>query len=129
MTKTAYFGSNLAIFGPKILIFRGVSKSSGTHIMGKPPRQLVRIVFWSDIRHLAENASFGPNLAVFGPKIQFFENYREMSYLFVFQLFSSILGISPKSFLRYFLKNADDVQSTTSSRAQNGGTYCASAVG
>ena len=47
MTKNAYFGPNLAVFGPKILIFRGVSKSFGTQIMEKPPRQLVRIVFWS----------------------------------------------------------------------------------
>ena len=52
-----------------------------------------------------------------------------MSYLFVFQLFSSILGISPKLFLPYFLKNVDDVQSTTSNSAQNGGAYCGSAFG
>ena len=30
MTKNAYFGTNLAVFGPKILIFAGVSKSFGT---------------------------------------------------------------------------------------------------
>ena len=63
-------------FGPKIQIFMGVSKGFGTHIMEKPPRQLVRIVFWSGnrsngpkCRYLAKNASFGPNLAVLGPKI------------------------------------------------------------
>ena len=44
----------------------------------KPPRQLVCIVFGEALdqmgekcRYLAENASFGPKLAVFGHKIQF----------------------------------------------------------
>ena len=32
MTKNADFGPNLAVFGPKILIFMGVSKSFGTNI-------------------------------------------------------------------------------------------------
>ena len=32
MTKNAYFGPNLAVFWPKILIFMGVSKSFGTNI-------------------------------------------------------------------------------------------------
>ena len=32
MTKNVYFGPILAVFGPKILIFRGVSKSFGTNI-------------------------------------------------------------------------------------------------
>ena len=78
MTKNAYFGPILAVLGPKILIFMQVSKSFGTHIMEKPPRQLVHIVFGQALdqmgqkcQYLAENASFGPNLAVFGPKIQF----------------------------------------------------------
>ena len=51
ITKNAYFGPILAVFGPKILIFTGESKSFGTHIKDKPPRHLVRIVFW-----------FGPKL-------------------------------------------------------------------
>ena len=75
MAKNVDFGPNLVVFGPKILIFMGVSKSFGTHIMEKPPRQLVRIDFWSGnrsngtkCRYLSKNASFGPNLAVFGPK-------------------------------------------------------------
>ena len=79
MTKNAYFGPNLAVFGPKILIFRGKSKSFGTHIMEKPLRQLVPVVFWSGIRSNGPKMPifgqkyqlFGPNLAVFGPKIQF----------------------------------------------------------
>ena len=32
MTKNAYFGPILAVFGPKILIFMGESKSFGTNI-------------------------------------------------------------------------------------------------
>ena len=32
MTKNAYFGPILAVFGPKILILMGVSKSFGTNI-------------------------------------------------------------------------------------------------
>jgi len=32
MTKNADFGPILAVFGPKILIFMGVSKSFGTNI-------------------------------------------------------------------------------------------------
>jgi len=32
MTKHAYFGPNLAVLGPNILIFTGGSKSFGTHI-------------------------------------------------------------------------------------------------
>ena len=54
------------VYGPKIQIFMGVSKSFGNHIMEKPPRQLVLIVFWLGIR------SNRPKLAVFGPKIQYF---------------------------------------------------------
>ena len=79
MTKKTNFGPNLAIFGPKTLIFMGVSKSFGNHIMEKPPGQLLRIVFglaWEQIgqkcRYLAPNASFGPNLAVFGQTSNFF---------------------------------------------------------
>jgi len=76
--QKANFGPNLAVFWPSILIFMGVSKSYGTNIAEKTPRQLVRIVFRSALdhlgqkgRYLAKNASFGPKLAVFGPKIHF----------------------------------------------------------
>ena len=60
MTKNAYFGQILAVFGPKIIIFMLVSKSFGTRIIEKPPRQLVLIVFWSGIR------SNGPKMLIFG---------------------------------------------------------------
>ena len=79
MTKNAYFGPNLAVFWPKILIFLGVSKSFGTNITKNHQDNLSALFFGQAVdqmgqkcRYLAENASFGPNLAVFGPKIQFF---------------------------------------------------------
>ena len=64
MTKNADFGPNLAVFGPKILIFMGVSKSFGTTHNRKPPRQLVCFVSWSG---LGSNGSKRP---IFG-KSQF----------------------------------------------------------
>ena len=69
MTKNAYFGPILAVFGPKILIFMGVSKSFGTHIMEKPPRQLVRIVFRSGI------GLNGPKMPIFGQKCHFLAKF------------------------------------------------------
>ena len=45
MTKNADFGPNLAIFGPKSLIFMGVSKSFGTNITENHLDNFVRIVF------------------------------------------------------------------------------------
>ena len=79
MTKNADFGPNLAVFGPKILIFKGVSKSFGTNITGNHIHNLSALFFGQALdqmgqkcRYLAQNASFWPNLAVFGPKIQFF---------------------------------------------------------
>ena len=44
------FWTNFGRFWAKNPNFSGVSKSFGTHIMEKPPRQLVCIVFWSAIR-------------------------------------------------------------------------------
>ena len=79
MTKNADFGPNLAVFGPKSLIFMGVSKSFGTNITENHLDNLFASFFGQALdqmgqkcRYLAQNASFGPNLAVFGPKIQFF---------------------------------------------------------
>ena len=43
--KKAYFGQNLAVFGPKFLIFTGESKIFCTHITQKPARHLLRIIF------------------------------------------------------------------------------------
>ena len=78
MTKNADFGPILAVFGPNILIFRGVSKRFGTNITENHLDNLSILFFGqaSDqmgqkCRYLAKNAKFGPNLAVFGPKILF----------------------------------------------------------
>ena len=83
MTKNADFGPNLAVFGPKILIFIGVSKSFDTNITENHLHNLSALFFGQPLdqmgqkcRYLAENASFGPNLAVFGPKIQFWGGAR-----------------------------------------------------
>merc|ERR1711923_545602 len=79
MTKNADFGPNLAIFGPNILIFMGLSKSFGTNITENHFGNLFALFFGHALdqvgqkcRYLAQNASFGPNLAVFGSQIQFF---------------------------------------------------------
>ena len=79
MTKNADFGPNLAVFGPKSLIFMGLSKSFGTNITENHFGNLSALFFGHALdqvgqkcRYLAQNASFGPNLAVFGPQIQFF---------------------------------------------------------
>ena len=79
MTKNADFGLNLAVFGPNILIFRGVSKSFGTNITENLLDNLSALSFGQALdqmgqkcQYLAKNASFGPNLAIFGPKIPFF---------------------------------------------------------
>ena len=79
MTKNADFGPNLADFGPNSLIFMGVSKSFGTNITENHFGNLSALFFGQALDqmgqkcpYLAQNASFGPNLAVLGPIIQFF---------------------------------------------------------
>merc|ERR1739836_296440 len=79
MTKNAYFGPILVFFGQKILIFMGVSKSFGTNTTENHLDNFSALFFGQALdqmgqkcRYLAQNTSFGPNLAVFGPKIQFF---------------------------------------------------------
>ena len=81
MTKNADFGPNLAVFGPKILIFMGVSKSFGTNITENHLDNLSALFFGQALdqmgqkcQYLAQNDQkyFGPNLAVFGPKILIF---------------------------------------------------------
>ena len=53
------------VFGQKILIFTGERNSFGTHITEKPPRHLIRIIFWSGM------GSNGPQMPIFGQKKQF----------------------------------------------------------
>ena len=72
-------GPNWPFMGQKTLIFMGVSKSFGTHITEKPPRQLVRIVFGRALdqmgqkcRYLIKNASFRPKNWHFWPDMAIF---------------------------------------------------------
>jgi hypothetical protein len=69
MTKNADFGPNLAVFGPKSLIFMGVSKSFGSNITGNHIHNLSALFFGQALdqlgqkcRYLAQNASFGPKV-------------------------------------------------------------------
>ena len=97
MTKNADFGPNLAVFGPKSLIFMGLSKSFGTNITENHFGNLSALFFGQALdqmgqkcQYLAKNASFGPNLAVFEPKILMFTGYSRIfgakSQFFVLEL-------------------------------------------
>ena len=79
MAKNAELDQILDVFGPEILIFMGVSDSFGTNITENHLDNLSALFFGQALdqmgqkcRYLAQNASFEPNLAVFGPKIHFF---------------------------------------------------------
>ena len=78
-----YFMSSLVIFWTHEIMwmhaFHPIWPHTSSHICNHIYHQLVRIVFGQALDqmgqkcwYLAQNASFGPNLAVFGPKIQFF---------------------------------------------------------
>ena len=79
MTKNAYFGPNLAFFGPKILILKGGSKNFGTHITEKHLGTLFALFFgreWDKMgqkcQYLAQNDQnciFCTKFGLFGPKI------------------------------------------------------------
>ena len=63
--KNADFGPNLAVFGPKILIFMGVSKSFGTNITENHVDNFSALFFGQALdqmgqkcRYFAQNASF-----------------------------------------------------------------------
>jgi len=53
-------------FGPKILIFMGVSKSFGTNITEKPPGRFVWIFFGRRGSKWAKNADNWPKMPVLG---------------------------------------------------------------
>ena len=86
MTKNADFGPILAVFGPKILIFMGVSKSFGTNITENHFGNLSALFFGQALdqlvqkcRYLAQNASFWAQNPIFwgqGVKI-FVPSYRD----------------------------------------------------
>ena len=59
----------LAVFGPKILIFMGVSKSFGTNITENHLDNLSALFFGQFLDQMGQKCQY---LAVFRPKIQFF---------------------------------------------------------
>merc|ERR1711978_254686 len=67
------FGPILVIFGPKILIFMGVSKSFGTNITENHFGNLSALFFGQAFR------SNGPKMPIFGPKCQFWANFGRFS--------------------------------------------------
>jgi len=66
MTKNADFGPNLAVFGPKILIFMGVSKSFGTNITENHLDNLSALFFGQAFIKWAKNADIWPKMPVLG---------------------------------------------------------------
>ena len=67
--QTFIFLTKFGLFGPKVLILVGGSKSFDTNISEKPPRHLVRIVLCS---------TMGPNrpkMPIFGQKSQFWAKF------------------------------------------------------
>ena len=83
LAKKANFGPNLAVFGPKILIIMGVSKSFGTNITKKPYRQFFRIFFCGHGIKWAQKTDIWPKMPVLGQKSIFV--YREKT-VFTFSL-------------------------------------------
>ena len=66
MTKNADFGPNLAVFGPKILIFMGVSKSFGTNITENHLDNLSALFFGQALDQMGQNADIWPKMPVLG---------------------------------------------------------------
>ena len=95
MTKNADFGPNLAVFGPKILIFMGVSKSFGTNIT-ETTWTICPHRFWSAWEQMGQNKHDMPILrllllrsyrvlflsAIFSTKIKKNSAYKELIFLF-----------------------------------------------
>ena len=76
LAQKANFGPTLSVYGPKILIFRAISKSFGTQITKKTPFNLFNFfeLFFSraldqmdqKCPYLAKNAHIWPNISVLG---------------------------------------------------------------
>ena len=66
LTKNAYFGPILAVFGPKILIFMGVSKSFGTNITENHLDNLSALFFGQALDQMGQNADIWPKMPVLG---------------------------------------------------------------
>ena len=66
MTKNADFGPNLAVFGPKILIFMGVSKSFGTNITENHLGNLSALYFGQELDQMGQKAHIWPKMPILG---------------------------------------------------------------
>ena len=66
MTKNADFGPNLAVFGPKSLIFMGLSKSFGTNITENHFGNLSALFFGQALDQMGKNADIWPKMPVLG---------------------------------------------------------------
>ena len=77
LTKNANFRPNLVVFGQKILIFTRKVKSFVTHIMGNPPRHLVRIVFLSGMARNGQKCHFWAKFGRFLAKIPNFNGRKQ----------------------------------------------------
>ena len=58
MTKNADFGPNLAVFGPKSLIFMGLSKSFGTNITENHLDNLSALFFGQAVDQRGQKSNF-----------------------------------------------------------------------
>ena len=65
MIKHAYFGPNLAAFGPKILIFTGGSKSFGIHVMENSLGTLFALYFGRAEDQMGKSGRFGAKNSIF----------------------------------------------------------------
>ena len=58
LTKNAYFGPILAVFGPKILIFMGVSKKFGTNITENHLHNLSALFFGQALDQMGKKCQY-----------------------------------------------------------------------
>ena len=108
MTKNADFGPNLAIFGPKSLIFMGVSKSFGTNITENHLDNLSALFFGQALDqmgqkcpYLAENEARRP----FGPQAS------RVGWINVIFLLSFYLSLKMKRFAFLFWRTVCPMKS------------------
>ena len=74
MTKNAYFGPDLAVFGPKILIFMGVSKSFGTNITENHFGNLSELFFGQALDQMGQKCPYlAENVSLTSPRTENFE--------------------------------------------------------
>ena len=72
LAKNVSFWPNSALYGPKILIFTGVSKSFGTHITENHLDNLFELFLVRQWLRWAKNADIWPKMSVLGQIWPFF---------------------------------------------------------